>query len=95
MSDVNILEWTGMMDGGNVVDWVGNDDVHDMFEATWGSTGIYQINTHSMYIDLEKPWHQQRKFTDTYLGIRLVADNIDRNFVNLYSISAGMRKYVR
>jgi len=77
------------------LDFVGNNDVHDMFEATWGKGGAYTIFTHPLYIDSEKPWTKQRKFTDTYLGIRLIHDNINKNFVNLYSTSVAMRKYNR
>ena len=78
-----------------VVDWVGEQDVHDMFEATWGINGMYTISTHNSYINLDKPWHQQKKFVDTYLGIRVISNNLNGNFVNLYSFTAGMRKYIR
>ena len=77
------------------VDWVGNQDVHDMFEATWQQNGSYGINTHDLYIDTRKPWHLQKKFADTYIGIRLTSNNLNQNFVNLYSLNAGMRKYIR
>tara|TARA_R110000796_G_scaffold59672_1_gene137686 strand:+ start:3078 stop:9158 length:6081 start_codon:yes stop_codon:yes gene_type:complete len=77
------------------LDFVGNNDVHDMFEATWGLNGAYTIFTHPSYIDSTKSWTKQRKFTDTYLGIRLIYDNINKNFVNLYSTSVAMRKYNR
>ena len=77
------------------LDYVGNQDVHDMFEATWGVSGSYTIFTHPYYIVEEKAWNKQRKFSDTYLGIRLIHDNINKNFVNLYSTSVAMRKYNR
>lgn len=79
----------------SLVDFVGNHDVHDMFEATWGINGIYTIFTNSYYIDNTKSWETKRKFNDTYLGIRLIHDNLNRNFVNLYSTFVGMRKNKR
>ena len=83
----------GMEDTG--LDYVGNQDVHDMFEATWGVNGIYTIFTHPYYVTDTKAWNKQRKFSDTYLGIRLIHDNVNKNFVNLYSTSVGMRKHNR
>ena len=77
------------------VDFVGNHDVHDMFEATWGLNGAYTIYTNSFYIDKDKNWTKQRKFKDTYLGIRLIHNNLNKNFVNLYSTFVGMRKNIR
>lgn len=77
------------------LDYVGNQDVHDMFEATWGKNGAYTIFTHPYYIADSKPWNKQRKFADTYLGIRLIHNNVNKNFVNLYSTSVGMRKHNR
>tara|TARA_R110002012_G_scaffold6501_17_gene30407 strand:+ start:2427 stop:11591 length:9165 start_codon:yes stop_codon:yes gene_type:complete len=77
------------------LDYVGNQDVHDMFEATWGTNGAYTIFTHPYYIADSKPWNEKRKFADTYLGIRLIHNNVNKNFVNLYSTSVGMRKHNR
>ena len=91
----NILTYIGASSGPTALDWVGNQDTHDMFEATWGVNGIYGINTHSFYIDTEKVWNLQKKFVDTYVGIRLISNNFNKNFVNLYSYNAGMRKYLR
>jgi hypothetical protein len=52
-----------------------------------------ELNPH--YLDYEKPWHQQKKFIDTYVGIRLINDNLQKNLVNLYSTSVAMRKFNR
>ena len=52
-----------------------------------------ELNPH--YIDYSKPWHQQKKFIDTYVGIRLINDNLQKNLVNLYSTSVAMRKFNR
>ena len=56
--------------------------------------GMYEpVNL--LFTDSDKPWHKQKKFIDTYIGIRLVGDNSDKNLVNLYSTSVAMRKYNR
>tara|TARA_R110002012_G_scaffold24825_2_gene82505 strand:+ start:1292 stop:8206 length:6915 start_codon:yes stop_codon:yes gene_type:complete len=52
-----------------------------------------ELNPH--YLDYGKPWHQQKKFIDTYMGIRLINDNLQKNLVNLYSTSVAMRKFNR
>ena len=49
----------------------------------------------SSYIDLGKTWDQQRKFTDKWVGIRLICDNKQNNLLNLYSTSVGARKVHR
>ena len=49
----------------------------------------------SAYLDMAKTWDKQRKFTDKWLGIRLICDNKQNNLVNLYSTSVGSRKVHR
>jgi len=49
----------------------------------------------SVYIDEYKPWHQQKKFTDSFVGIRLISDNSRKNLVDLYSTSTAIRKHNR
>jgi len=49
----------------------------------------------TFYTNAAKPWHQQKKFIDTFLGIRLIGDNLNKNLVTLYSTSVAMRKYNR
>ena len=44
------------------------------------------------FIDLFKPWHQQRHFTDKFLGIRLICSNNQNNLVNLYSVNTTARE---
>ena len=69
---------------GDLVDYVSMFTVQGMYE---------DIN--SFYIHYSKPWHQQKKFIDTYIGIRLINDNSRKILVNLYSTSVAMRKYNR
>ena len=47
------------------------------------------------YIDLNKTWDKQKKFTDKWVGIRLICDNKQNNLLNLYSTSVGARKVHR
>ena len=56
--------------------------------------GMYEV-VNPFYVDSNKPWHQQKKFMDTYIGIRLINDNSRKILVNLYSTSVAMRKYNR
>lgn len=56
--------------------------------------GMYE-SVNSLYIDENKLWHQQKKFTDTFVGIRLINDNSHKILVDLYSTSVAMRKYNR
>jgi len=47
------------------------------------------------YLDIEKEWYKQRKFTDRWVGIRLICDNSRNNLVNLYTTFAERRKSYR
>lgn len=49
----------------------------------------------SSFINSTKAWNSQKKFVDKFLGFRLIYDNLSNKLVNLYSTSAGMRKYHR
>ena len=48
-----------------------------------------------LYLNMAKSWDKQRKFTDKWLGIRLICDNKQNNLLNLYSTSVGARKVSR
>ena len=56
--------------------------------------GMYE-KVNILYIDDSKPWHQQKKFIDTFVGIRLINDNSNKNLVDLYATTVAMRKYNR
>ena len=51
------------------------------------SEGIINSN----YIDSNKPWYEQRKFVDKFLGIRLIANNLSKNLINLYTVTVALR----
>ena len=52
-------------------------------------------NINNTFIDIAKPWHLQRRFSDKFLGIRLICSNNQNNLVNLYSVSSAAREYQR
>tara|TARA_R110002167_G_scaffold67202_2_gene189931 strand:+ start:425 stop:760 length:336 start_codon:yes stop_codon:yes gene_type:complete len=63
-----------------------------------GLTSSYTENLNTgwpSYINVNKVWSQQRKFTDKWAGIRLIYNNIENNLLNLYSTEVGSRKYYR
>lgn len=56
-------------------------------EPMFTSEGIINLN----YIDPNKPWYEQRKFVDKFLGIRLIANNLSKNLINLYTVTVALR----
>jgi hypothetical protein len=56
-------------------------------ESMFLSEGIINSN----YINYNKPWYEQRKFVDKFLGIRLIANNLSKNLINLYTVTAALR----
>lgn len=56
-------------------------------EPMFLSEGLINSN----YIDSNKPWYEQRKFVDKFLGIRLIANNLSKNLINLYTVTAALR----
>lgn len=47
------------------------------------------------YFDACKAWNLQKKFTDKWIGIRLICSNYENNLLNLYSTSVEQRKFYR
>jgi hypothetical protein len=56
-------------------------------ETMFLSEGVLNPN----YLDLNKPWYEQRKFVDKFLGIRLISNNQAKNLINLYTAKAAYR----
>ena len=56
-------------------------------ETMFLSEGVINPN----YLDLNKPWYEQRKFVDKFLGIRLISNNQAKNLINLYTAKAAYR----
>ena len=82
-SNINIL-------GGTNTGTVTSSSTQNMFTVDGMSETI-----NGSYIDLAKTWDKQRKFTDKWVGIRLICDNKQNNLLNLYSTSVGARKVHR
>jgi len=55
---------------------------------------ISEGNINNNYIDTNKPWFTQSRFTDTYLGVRLMSEDND-NFIYLYSAGTKHRNSYR
>jgi hypothetical protein len=69
---------------------------NDLYTGTYAPGGLVPMFTsegviNSSYLDLAKPWHQQRKFIDKFLGIRLISNNRAKNLINLYTAKALYR----
>jgi hypothetical protein len=47
------------------------------------------------FIDSTKMWNRQKKFTDKWLGIRLICSNSDKNLINLYATDVAAKKFYR
>jgi hypothetical protein len=47
------------------------------------------------YLDLSKPWYEQRKFTGRYMSVKLICDNTARNWVNLLAVNSEVKAYIR
>lgn len=53
--------------------------------------GIINVN----YIDNNKPWYNQKKFVDHYLGVRLISNNNEGNLIYLYAAGSKFRQSFR
>ena len=49
----------------------------------------------SDYIESNKQWYNKRRMIDHYLGVRLIANNSNRNLVYLYGVGTKFRKSYR
>ena len=47
------------------------------------------------YIDADKQWYDQKRFVDTFMGVRLIASNTNKKLINLYSAGTTYRKSFR
>lgn len=51
------------------------------------------VNT--SYIDLNKQWYDQKRFVDTFVGVRLIASNTSKKLINLYSAGTKYKQSFR
>ena len=77
---------------------------NDTYTGTYAPGGITSPMTpmftsegviNTTYLDTTKPWHQQRKFVDKFLGVRLISNNQAKNLINLYTAKASYRSTSR
>jgi hypothetical protein len=47
------------------------------------------------FINNDKPWFRQRKFTDKWLGIRLIYSNSTQNLIYLYAADVASKQFYR
>ena len=76
--------------GGSNTGTITTSSTNNMFNVDGMSETV-----NASYIDTAKTWDKQRKFTDKWVGIRLICDNKQNNLLNLYSTSVGARKVHR
>ena len=58
-------------------------------------TGGMSETINNTFIDLTKSWNKQKKFTDKWVGIRLKANNLTNNLINLYATDVAAKKFYR
>jgi hypothetical protein len=73
---------------------------NDAYTGTYAPGGISTMFTsegviNPLYLDTAKPWYEQRKFIDKFLGIRLISNNRAQNLINLYTAKASYRSSSR
>ena len=72
----------------------------DFYTGTYAPGGATSMFTsegvvNPLYLDTAKPWYEQRKFIDKFLGIRLISNNRAQNLINLYTAKASYRSSSR
>jgi len=73
---------------------------NDAYTGTYAPGGSVPMFTsegviNPLYLDTAKPWYEQRKFIDKFLGIRLISNNRAQNLINLYTAKASYRSSSR
>jgi hypothetical protein len=81
---------TGVNVAGTVTANVETTTINTMFIVDGMSETI-----NNNFIDLAKSWDKQKKFTDKWLGIRLICSNSNKNLINLYATDVAAKKFYR
>jgi hypothetical protein len=73
------------------------NDAYTGTNAPGGSVPMFTSEgvINPLYLDTAKPWYEQRKFIDKFLGIRLISNNRAQNLINLYTAKASYRSSSR
>lgn len=88
--DMSRVDFSTSLDSGQIN--INGDD----YNGTYIPTSSYSMFTsegviNSNYINSAKPWYEQKKFTDKFLGVRLISNNKAKNLINLYTAKAAYR----
>ena len=76
--------------GTNIASTLTSSTAQTMFNVEGMTESI-----NNAFINAAKPWNQQRKFTDKWVGIRLKYDNVTKKLINLYSTDVAAKKFYR
>lgn len=74
---------------------VQNNMTDEVFIPTSDSMFLSEGNINPDYLNLNKHWFEQKKFTDHYLGVRLISNNLSSNLIYLYSAGTKFRQSFR
>jgi len=81
---------TGVNVAGTITQSVQTTTTNTMFNVSGMSETI-----NNSFIDVNKSWNTQRKFSDKWVGIRLICSNSDKNLINLYATDVAAKKFYR
>ena len=81
---------TGANVAGTITQSVETTTLNTMFTVSGMSETI-----NNSFIDTAKVWNKQKKFTDKWVGIRLISSNSDQNLINLYATDVAAKKFYR
>ena len=81
---------TGVNVAGTITETVQVTSSNTMFNVS----GMNETINNS-FIDVNKSWNTQRKFSDKWVGIRLICSNSDKNLINLYATDVAAKKFYR
>ena len=81
---------TGVNVAGTITETVQVTSSNTMFNVSGMNETI-----NDSFIDVNKSWNTQRKFSDKWVGIRLICSNSDKNLINLYATDVAAKKFYR
>ena len=80
--------------GANVAGTVTTNVLAHQFINMFTISGMNET-INNTFIDLNKQWNQQRKFTDKWVGIRLKYSNSTNKLIHLHSTDVAAKKFYR
>ena len=80
--------------GANVAGTVTTSVLTTQIDDIFNVTGMYEtVNT--SFINNSKSWDRKRKFTDKWVGIRLIYSNSTKNLIYLYATDVASKQFYR